>query len=694
MTDVGLSPITIALQGGYNLITFNQLISVSPGYIPYFTFQSTRIATSDPNESPLVSDFVSDSSGLRPLLASQNVRFYVRAIVSPSLKGIGVFHAYTSAGTYTVTATVSSSLLGTSASVTQSVTITPLAAAIANLTLATTYGSPVCYLNVSCTFQASAAVGNPTAYVFTVGTSMTSTNQSVFSYTFTSPGNYSVTVTAMNAISNASYTLTISVSNNQMFGLSFKAGTAPQSASIVGQLANFLFMILVGVNYQCAIVFGDNSPTTTISDAVFYINNTFVGHTYSSEGVYTVRITCSNPSSNSLNLTFSHYVQYPLVGLALSTNGTTLNTPYQIGFSVQSGSAPYDLAFFYDNVLDSGVVYSNVSGKASARPAESTPTTHYVFINMTNYVSSVQLNGTFQISSPLQNVQFAVTPTTGISAYTYVYPITLSLTTTMTSGSNVLITIAADSGNPTASTLPNNTVSVQTQGTWVNPNVIAYAYANPGAYTMRANVSNALVSYAFTQSIKIISTVDDLIPNLITNSNKVVFQSFDGGVTGSGLAQFVFNYAANTKAGSDAYVTFWPGDSANATYGPFALNMDFNANVSRSPLQFTYTALGTYTAVFYVTNPLGTKSFTFTISVVYSLMGFYVDVSPGFTQVGVPVNVNAYLIQGNNVQYQWLADGAQFTSSSSRTCKHHSFRECFMFGCLFMSRCFNIYLIM
>lgn len=325
------------------------------------------------------------------------------------------------------------------------------------------------------------------------------------------------------------------------------------------------------------------------------------------------------------------------------------------------------MSFYFDGVLDSGAQYSNLVGKSSNHAGESNPTIHYIFINMTNYVSNIQLNATFQISSPLQNVQFTVTPTSGISSYTYQYPVYLNLTTTMTSGSNVLMVINTDSLNQ-ASTLPNNTINVQTTGSWTGPYVNNYSYAYPGGYTISANISNSLVSYVFTQAVKIISVVDYLIPNLSTNSNKVVFQSFDGGATGTAQAQFVFNYMGSTMAGSDAYVTFWPGDSTNSSQGPYALNMDFAGNVSRSSLQYTYNALGTYTVVFYVYNPLGAKYFTFTLTVVYSLLGFYIDVNPSYTKVGNSVNVNAYLIQGNNVNYVWYSNGAQL-ATAPKSCK-------------------------
>jgi hypothetical protein len=186
------------------------------------------------------------------------------------------------------------------------------------------------------------------------------------------------------------------------------------------------------------------------------------------------------------------------------------------------------------------------------------------------------------------------------------------------------------------------------------------------------NISNALGCAVFTQPIRVISYVNSLIPGLASTSssslsttNIVTFVSANG-LTGEGLAQYAFSYVANTKAGSHSYVTFWPGDSANRTHGPFLLAMDFTANISKTQMQYSYSSLGNYQALFFVSNPLGSMTFSLTVNVVMSMYGLYMGVDPMYstvTTVGSTVMVSAYLEQGLGVTYTWLQNGNAFQSA-------------------------------
>lgn len=193
---------------------------------------------------------------------------------------------------------------------------------------------------------------------------------------------------------------------------------------------------------------------------------------------------------------------------------------------------------------------------------------------------------------------------------------------------------------------------------------INYTYSNPGDYTIFVNISNVLGYASFTQAVRVISRVDSLIPGLAgTTNNYVTYLSSQS----TGTPQFVFSYSANTKAGSHSTVTFWPGDDNNATFGPFPLSMDFNANVSKTQLQYDYSSTGVYQVSFYVVNPLGSKVFTYVIQVVSGMYGFYISVDPLYSLVGSAVTVSSYLMQGQNVTYTWTQNGVTF-ATTSRLC--------------------------
>ena len=57
---------------------------------------------------------------------------------------------------------------------------------------------------------------------------------------------------------------------------------------------------------------------------------------------------------------------------------------------------------------------------------------------------------------------------------------------------------------------------------------------------------------------------------------------------GFGEASFRFYYEDLAFSGTDAKVTFWPGDSSNNTYGPFDIGMNFVGNYNENPLSYRY----------------------------------------------------------------------------------------------------------
>lgn len=238
------------------------------------------------------------------------------------------------------------------------------------------------------------------------------------------------------------------------------------SASVVGQPANFLFYLIAGANYVCLIDYGDGG-NDTLTDMVYNFNNTFITHTFTKENIYVVSISCTNPAS-SLVLIFNHSAEYMLTGLQLSSNGTQLNTAYTIGFTLKTGSSPINMTFLIDGSSDPGFMYTNLTGKSSVRPGESTPVIHQVYIYMCNHVSCAQLNGTFEISSPIGSPSFNIVPSGNIlTGSTYLFSSLLVFQISMKTGSNINILFNTDSSNP-YSTLANRIVQIQTVGDWIN----------------------------------------------------------------------------------------------------------------------------------------------------------------------------------------------------------------------------------
>ena len=286
---------------------------------------------------------------------------------------------------------------------------------------------------------------------------------------------------------------------------------------------------------------------------------------------------------------------------------------------------------------------------------------------MINYVSTVELNTTFEISSPIVNPMFALSPPSAQNTYEYVLNGTeISFLFSMASGSNVKLTVYAGDDYQNLNKQPS--IEISTIGDWNNGinnklyNVVKYTFKNPGDFGIVVNVSNALKYFILTSKIRIISRVDDLIPSLV--SVPVVFKPIDDE---NGMAEFKFTYSGASKAGSHSNITFWPGDSTNATFGPYELSMDFNANISKAGLVYIYNATGAYVCTFRVENPLGFKYFSLKVPVVGTMYGFYIDVVPKYARPNQLVKVSAYMIQGVNVTFTLVTNGTYQTIP--RLCK-------------------------
>ena len=113
-------------------------------------------------------------------------------------------------------------------------------------------------------------------------------------------------------------------------------------------------------------------------------------------------------------------------------------------------------------------------------------------------------------------------------------------------------------------------------------------------------------------------------------------------------------------------VTFWPGDSQNATFGPYALSMDFVANVSKNPLSYTYSSMGNMTVMFLVENSISNATYSLNFTINMGVYGLTL-LAPTSVVINSTFQAQAYLIQGTNVSYQWAFDGMNFTTS--KICK-------------------------
>ncbi len=194
-------------------------------------------------------------------------------------------------------------------------------------------------------------------------------------------------------------------------GLNFFAETfmnSSQSASLLNQDASFRFYLINGSDYSCRVNFDDGS-FMIITDYPFDFNNTIIPHVFTQEKTYNISLLCENSESN-LTYSILHIVQQEIYCLdILSPVNGLVNAPFQIKFSIQSGSTPQfslnlnglNLASYtYDHITKVGIAISS--------HALSSIGIYYINITAHNLISKIETFKQFEIGSPIVSPIFSI----------------------------------------------------------------------------------------------------------------------------------------------------------------------------------------------------------------------------------------------------------------------------------------------
>jgi hypothetical protein len=582
---------------------------------------------------------------LSTICTSINRSMLVQMSIAP-IRQISLAKTYSVSGNFTVGVKVLNKL---NASYSRFAN-TPLAVfeSITNLRIVSATGR--CVLNKPCDFNAETTSGSSILFNWNMSSNQIgpTPNRSV-AYTFTTSGVFTIGLFAQNFISSQSASLSIRVTD-LVEGLSLKSGNSVQSASVLGQNALFHFRLNRGIGYTCSLDFGDGTSVTFTDDP--NLNDTNITHSYANiERVYKINLACSN-ELNSASIAFDHYVQTPLSGLSLISRGVETGIQYSLMFKWLAGS-PINSIILFKNSLVAFDFSTPYIGKSSVYPGEQVNSLYPIYIKLENYVSMLELNETFEVSSSIQNPVLEIEPSFGLAAYKYEFPVTkiLRFKITMLAGSNINVKIFTGTEKD-----PNvaNIIELKS-GPWLNTYLFQYDYPYPDTFLVKVELTNALSSALLTKTITLISRVNELVPDLVPNP--VIYRLSNGG-----LAQFVLK-CNQSKGGSHATVKYWPGDQSNATHGPFILGMDYELDMSKVSLSYQYNSVGNYIASFLVSNELGTKTFQLPFNVVAGLDGFYMDVKPTSAVPSTPIAISAYVIQGINVSFEWKINGTILRSA-------------------------------
>jgi len=650
---------SLDIQKGYNLFTAKDLESqadlrLQPGDMIMLDQGSTgkvAIDRSSSNTSPL-SDYWLDENTLtlNTRRTGNKQNFYFRMTLSP-VKTLSTFKAYSVEGAYNVSVVLNSQDPIAKASATLTATASVIIEdPILDLTLTTL----TCQKDRVCMLAWSLTSGTAVTFNVTTNGSLFTTSLTEIEYVYKETGLFAVQINASNHVSQVVLDVQIECID-KLIGLNFHSGVFNKSTSVLGSDAQFLFFLKNGMGYTCAIDYGDGA-TDSFNDLAFNYNNTFFTNGYQREDVYIVTINCTG-AVNYLYLEFNHYVQSELLGLSLVKPGTVARQPYYIEFKLLAGSSVQQTDLYVDGVLDTGTTWNQgtLMGLSSYNPnGDLYPGVHSVFINMSNIVSRVTLNTTFQISSPIINPTFRISP----EADQYLYPASVEIVVSLESGANAKVEVWT--GEEMEASVP--TFVYMIDGKWMADLRIPYTFLLPGKHDVYLNVSN---------SINFVTT-SPLLINIETPLNSLNAALYQKPViyllAGYGEAQFKFFFDDIATSGSDAQVTFWPGDAANDTYGPFEVGMNFRSNYNENPLSYRYTEVANFTASFLLENRFGSKRVQVTFEVIPGLDGFFIDCIPKRMTKLKDVEVSAFVVQGKDVEFNWFLDGV-LLKTAMRKCK-------------------------
>jgi hypothetical protein len=583
--------------------------------------------------------------------ASVGISHYVKLYLSVSIPA-SLFYNYSSIGFYNLSVTA----IGTKDNkVISSIKNVTIDYEIKGLAMTT----PYCILNQSCILNSTVTQGNLIDYYWNLtNTTLIHTTKKFINYTFYVKGQNQIQIFANNLVSNS--TLNVNLYVCDFLTNFFLMATSPYSnnisVSILNTIALFTFKYTRGACYSCSIDFG-NGNTRVFNDESKDFNNSLFEQTYDSVGKYRVKVNCTGILS-SVYFEFDHFVETEIKDLRItSVLFARKSTDFNVTYSIASGSLPM-IKFYFNNILDSNANLNGLIGQSKTYNLANSNL--YPFnVTISNHVSSLNASGLFEIGAPIiaPFINVLTLPiSSGTSDLMYNFGATIRFQIGMTEGSNVKLDVFY--GDELISAVPTN--STIFPGDWSSNQTYERKYIDPGNFTIIANITNKFSSFLVKRTVCIITNVNDLIPGLVQPAAKIMDRA---------IAFYKFSYIGSTKSGWNALVTYWPGDSLNASFGPFQLGMDFAANTSKSQLSYDYKVIGTYQATFMVQNLFGIRSYQLPVEVKAGLDGLYLE-CPTEIVNGGNLTVKAYLVFGTSTT-QFTFSIAGQTITKSRTGKNN-----------------------
>ncbi|XP_061844132.2 polycystin-1 [Nerophis lumbriciformis] len=650
----------------------------------------------------------------RLLLAGKSADFEAHPLPSPygilydwnfgdgsfQSQGRRVAHTYVHSGAFNVCVSVNNSISYTKACV-EIFVFDEIEDLTAESSSPTELNSPI-------TVKAHLASGNNITWTFSMGDgSIYTTSEPHVSHSYPKDGNYTVNVTAANAVSSGWTLLTVQVYVFQVVRME-PSGCVQEST-----LVNFNTWVSGNASsnlYKWS--FGDGSPSET------HLGNPRVSHTYKTSGNYHLSL---NLSSGINKANFFRWVCVEPV--LTSINLTLEKTLYAVGEAIRL-QVRTDPEFTYNYQWNFGAEEEPVMihGTGNVVTTYSNPGHYNVTVTVSNNISisnssvlvEVQMpigpivilhNGTKYNNLIIREPYFFTTPTlssdvthtwnfgngnlfTGHSVpYTYNfsgnYNITLTATNSVSMNHTVLpITVLAPvrglTVNASLINVPLN-ASVHFEAQMVEGDYVRFSWilcdrctSIPGPHTM-------FYTFRSVGTFNIIVTAENDVGTAQASIFLYVQRELEGlfilpeeergigqgvGVDGCYFAtNRVLHFHAGLKEGTN--MTF----SWNVIRELDPVNSRFN--ISGKTVEVNFSTPGPCEIILRAANLLGQLSINRTIHFLDPAGGVYLQISKNPVAVNAPTNLSVSTLEGSDLQYRWFVNGD--TLQWSEPWKTHTF---------------------
>ncbi|KAK3767525.1 hypothetical protein RRG08_003958 [Elysia crispata] len=421
--------------------------------------------------------------------SSTGFRHAIQAMFTAGSKTVLKYTLSKPPGTFPISVDVTNTILSTSVSKSGTVSL------VEGVDQAIIDGPVFAIKDQATIWSLLAHTGSNLTYEWNVTDGSATTFSEDLTYTFTTNGEYNITVAIYNLMSRKENMTTVSVFEI-VSGLSISA-----PASEINTQVNFSVIMATGVQVTCEVDYGDGSAMATVPSLTAVPPSFTISHTYTWAATFSVTINCSNPVSYQVTSN-SVGIASRISNLQIEQTGAVEGQTFALVWLLDSGSVDSH------SVLFDGVLYNldpAASSDAALRWSSVTlgplPVGGYAYnITVTNAFGSVNLTGFFSVMKPIVN------PTFTASMLDVTTDDIVTFSADVTSGSDVTVLVHYEDGSA------DDVFPPATPGDpWTGTMTITHQFISGCACAVKATFFNAATSEERTVVVTVkvgFSTID------------------------------------------------------------------------------------------------------------------------------------------------------------------------------------------